>query len=300
MAGLPKHLQELSKNPVFIELTECIREGRCVAFIGAGISKPIYPSWEELIDELCDACGCPKLSETERMNPERLRKKADECKLTNPRKYKETLWRIFSGKKTQTRKAYNFLTMLPFASYVTTNFDTLLRDASGEDIDGVYCYPDLPSHKLSKRSIFYIHGIIEKDGKCRVDSLVLGEESFQKAYSNDSLLPSFLKNLFTYYPVVFLGFSLRDPSIQSVLQSANKIRREIANDKNLSLDNLPKRYILLPKAERTDNRRFEELGVRVIGFEIRSDDFYEIESILEWWVNTITSKRKAPFRSGFE
>ena len=162
------------------------------------------------------------------------------------------------------------LMKLPFVSYVTTNFDTLLRDASfgEEDIKGVYYYPDLPSHRISERSIFYIHGIVEKDGECRADKLVLGKESFQKAYSEDSLLPSFLKNLFAYFHVVFLGFSLRDPSIQDILQITNKIQKEIISEIGLRSD-IPERYILLEKRH-SDNQKLKELGVHTIEYELWS------------------------------
>ena len=46
-------------NPIYQELVEQVNSRRCVAFVGSGLSMGYYPSWSDLIGELCEACGLP-------------------------------------------------------------------------------------------------------------------------------------------------------------------------------------------------------------------------------------------------
>src|SRR5215831_16359531 len=67
LSGLPPaRAQELARvnGPGLTALREYLASGQAVAFLGAGVSAPLYPLWDGLIGELVDAAG-PRLTEKE-------------------------------------------------------------------------------------------------------------------------------------------------------------------------------------------------------------------------------------------
>ena len=60
LAGLPEpQRQELARvnGPGLTALRGYLKSGEAVAFLGAGVSAPLYPLWDELIGELVDAAS---------------------------------------------------------------------------------------------------------------------------------------------------------------------------------------------------------------------------------------------------
>jgi hypothetical protein len=49
--------EETRDDPLYRELVEQVNSRQCVAFVGSGLSMGYYPSWSDLIGELCEACG---------------------------------------------------------------------------------------------------------------------------------------------------------------------------------------------------------------------------------------------------
>jgi hypothetical protein len=67
LGGLPPaRAAELARvnGPGLAALREYLASGEAVAFLGAGVSAPLYPLWDGLIGELVDAAA-PRLSERE-------------------------------------------------------------------------------------------------------------------------------------------------------------------------------------------------------------------------------------------
>src|SRR5215210_3339392 len=51
-------LKDLTRDdPLYRELVGQVNSRQCVAFVGSGLSISHYPSWSNLIAELCEACG---------------------------------------------------------------------------------------------------------------------------------------------------------------------------------------------------------------------------------------------------
>src|SRR5579862_6839694 len=80
LSGLPTAQQEVLaqvNGPGLVTLRSYLHSGEAVAFLGAGVSAPIYPLWSDLIGELVDsasarmtdkeATACRELA---RQNPE--------------------------------------------------------------------------------------------------------------------------------------------------------------------------------------------------------------------------------------
>lgn len=142
-------------EPHYESLRKQVLSGRCVAFLGSGLSTGLYPSWTDLVYRLCVECNAPNSEAAKSADADLLIQLADDAHSADPDMYYHVLDEEFGRWPTDTRLAYDLLMRLPFQSYVTTNFDPLLeyesrkpehRDRSG----GVHAYPSLPVDDLSK------------------------------------------------------------------------------------------------------------------------------------------------------
>lgn len=282
------------------DLWELLKDGQCVAWVGAGLSAIAdYPQWDETVERLCAACQVSPLGLNER-SAEFLMEKAEECKTTNPNAYQDTLAALFGRPPVQTRHAYNLLMTLPFKGYVTTNFDPLLAIAAAtHGYNDLYSYPSLPGRELERslKPIFYIHGLARQNNVPRGDNLVLARSDFEIAYNGSVRI--FLDSLLLSYPILFLGCSLTEPAVHEALRRVHRVHDQIAKIYSRMIP--PIRYAVLPIRERTDktdnleqkkerdaeaeqaeNERFQELAVSVLRYQV-SDirQHYEIEQVLE-------------------
>lgn len=283
------------------ELWTLIEKGNCVAWVGSGLSKIVgYLGWPETINELCSACGVQELTSSEEESPDKLIDKAEDCKEANLNAYEETLARLFGEPVVKTRRAFHLLMQLEFKAYVTTNFDPLLSNAGAiHERNVLRSYPDLPITMLEKAKcpIFYIHGLARQGSQAKGDNLVLARSDFRKAYEEPGSVSGFLKQLLTYYPVVFLGCSLAEPAMYETFQRVHGIYTQIQGAYPRA--NRPPRIAILPKpqmivedglegkrvqlnVERDEENRFQAMGIEVIRYE--PSDYRrheEVEQILE-------------------
>ena len=170
---------DLYEDTEYKNLLKLVRDRSCVVFVGSGLSTRIYPSWEELIKQLCEECGIGGFKVNECMNAEILLEKADEAKAKNKELYYQALKKTFSPVVNR-REAYELLMRLRFKFYITTNFDPLLANETSKpehECDGVYCYPDLPLRKTN-RAVYYIHGMVRDDDRSD-PNILLGKKEFK-------------------------------------------------------------------------------------------------------------------------
>jgi hypothetical protein len=294
-------------NPFYEELVAQVNNRRCVAFVGSGLSMGYYPSWSDLIGELCEACGLLNEAVDARgtQDHEVLTRLADAAHECNRETYYRKLDEIFGRRVTGTRAAYSLLARLPFASYVTVNFDPLLGYEGTKPehkIQGIRTLPHLPVHELASRCIFYLHGYIRDDRSSADHPLVLRHSEFQSAYDvSKSMLYGFLQQLLISYPVLFIGVGLEEPQLRRVFEICREIRRSIEEAYGAPP---PKRYILRPMALPTDRssadkatmreevakaaeeeRLLEEIDVKVVRYHQRDSGHSGIEEMLEEWCN---------------
>lgn len=97
---------------------------------------------------------------------------------------------------------------------ITTNYDPFLESVfSGFE---VYIGQDqmLFAHPQGIGEIYKIHGSYEEP-----DSLVLTEEDYRTFHDRNPYLAAKLLTVFVEHPVIFLGYSLRDPNVTQILGS---------------------------------------------------------------------------------
>lgn len=234
------------------ELWPWIERWDCVAWIGAGLSRNAgYPSWPDTVRKLCSVCRVGPLAPHEEWEADGLIDKAEECKTANPEAYRSTLADLFGRRPVETRLAFSYLMKLPFKAYVTTNFDPLLAVAGRTHERGpLFAYPSLPLVKLGLDShpVFYIHGLARHGTQATGDDLILARSDFESAYQG--IVGSFLDQLLTYYPVLFLGCRLTEPTMHETFRRVHRIHVDILA--KYPSASPPRRYALLPKREPRD------------------------------------------------
>jgi len=207
------------------EILEAIENGRLVIFAGAGVSvgpPALLPSFWKLATDLAEGTGqspCDPLDKFIGLLPlddHALRKKTANIigSSTRHTPLHTGLLRTFS--------------CVEQVKVVTTNFDTLFECASTqiwEKLPAVYTAPALP---LGSRfeGIVHIHGALDP-----VDSIVLTDSDFGRAYLTEGWARRFLVDLFEHYTVLFVGYSHDD----AVLQYLARALPDKAQGKRFSL-----------------------------------------------------------------
>lgn len=195
---------------------------------------PHYPSWKVLIDKLCEACdvappGSEELSAGEAME------KAEECQVKDAHSYYQALTDIFSSIQTQQHAAILPLLQLPFACFVTTNFDPQLSRVARilRWNDPPRCYPNgLLVAGVGSREpppVFYLHGHVENGA----NTLVLSESDYRAAYEESKIVPQFLGQLLQSFDVLFIGTRLSEPGVDrafSILRRAREQAKSLGHD----------------------------------------------------------------------
>jgi SIR2-like protein len=187
----------LNSAKLAAEILKAVSGRDCIAWIGSGLSRPVYDDWPSAISKLFKACGVKDLDGSlPGRKSDQLIDKAEECKQANGGLYEATLADIYGRDEVKSRRAYMWLLKAPFKAYVTTNFDPLLSEtAAAFEHTDLFCYPLLEGRDLERKSkpIFYIHGHARPNGTPSGKNLVLARSEFTKAYQG--IVGVFVQNL---------------------------------------------------------------------------------------------------------
>jgi hypothetical protein len=298
-----KNAEEIS------ELTDAVRSGKTVAFIGSGLSMGQYIGWGELVKQLCDACDI----NIDAGNGDLL-ELAQQAKHASPDEYHRVLSEEFGKQQVSLPLGYTYLIESPFTAYITINYDPLLAFASRFKELTIYDFKlGLESSKAKGKAIFYIHGYVATGDQVGDGDLILTREDFEQNYEQPgSIIPSFLTQILSFKPVVFIGCGLQEPALIKILSLCNDIKRRIEARAD---NNGPTHYILLPtlytkvadnkKAKRDlqkeadENIYYEDVGVRVIRYVRNSpDDHSPVDKIMKEWSNAPDPKPISAYDEG--
>lgn len=190
------------------QLIDGLRGYRCLPFLGAGISKPSgTPTWSELINQLSRRLRLPKghtrlsILQIPGYYEQRFKRKSlidrirehlnDEALLPND--YHDTL------------------VTLPFRTYLTTNWDTLIEKSlkkSHITPNPIRDDTDVPTfNEYSSINVVKMHGCITHD------DIVVTEYDYWNYPSKWPLLSNLVRTLLASRSVFFLGFSFSDPNV---------------------------------------------------------------------------------------
>lgn len=296
-------------DPNYQDLRDAIRGAQCVAFIGSGPSSSHYPSWGGLVRKLCETCGiAAELADS--ADTATLLALADECKSRNDVAYCQCLEYEFAKPVTDIPKVYVQVAKLPFKSYITTNFDPLLKEAIqffGRRCSGVYSPPSFKYESEGGGALYHIHGLVQPGNKVQLDSLVLTESDFKQAYSElRGTLRSFLTQVLTYESCFFLGGKLQEPELMYVSDLCHVLRKEFQPHYRNSSP--PRHWILRPmvwqrdgqardyESEQTEATTYRELGIQVVYYNPVDTD----HSGLTMMLDGILQRPEVAMLSGWE
>lgn len=236
------------------ELIELVASRESVLIVGAGSSVRVgYVDWSRLLKELEDlAIACGEDFEKNDIKREKdpleyaedIKSHID--KTGNLDKYHALLYKLFKP-KTKTPSfddLHKKLVALPFRGILTTNYDTVLEAALAEKkpstaIDNSLVIDSRSAARVDEfframidrrmtRRIAHLHGKFDPP-----DSIILSVKDYEKAYGlklpinqeqrdrDWTLRRKFLWAIFATRRVVFIGFSMRDPYLNKMLETVS-------------------------------------------------------------------------------
>jgi len=240
-------------------IQQAISNNKLALFVGSGVSiNSKIPSWSNLIKELAKELKIKKnhkfsLDETMKI-PQLYFNEFSEVQ------YNEKVKSVLNCDNAKPNFIHDLLFELNPQYIITTNYDSLIEDASKEkkeffsvikqDAD----FPDSDNNKM----IIKMHGDIE------TGNFVLKEDDYIR-YSQDFILTeTFIKGLFSTHVVLFIGYSISDPNVKQIFSWVNDV---LGNKKPSAFlinidDNCEKKESLeiqIPKE--IENDYFKEKGI---------------------------------------
>ncbi len=248
LAGLPADQRaELTRvnEPGLSALRGYLAAGQAVAFLGAGVSAPLYPLWVGLIGDLVDAAA-GRMSAEEADTCRALARDSPEEVVEIIRQqlgvpaYREVLRQVLPARTDpETGRSWTpvheLVCRCAFKAIVTTNYDPGIVDArirvrpgasstgftTWEDELGLDRWRTGDVFGESELPVLFAHGQHN-----RPDSIVLATTEYRRAYAGK--LPHILARLMDGH-LIWIGFSFADQRIAAVL-------REIADHTGTRID----------------------------------------------------------------
>jgi hypothetical protein len=253
------------KGTIPPELIDSIKNGKCILFVGAGLSAKVkrsnkknLPLWGGFLTELLAWAksknamfwnGSDEIEEIiKKGNYLLAAQELQECLTLG--EFAEFLNSVFRDLEVKPSQTHKNIFKIPFRGILTTNYDNLLEGAYALTHNGQvpikFTQEDLNTISSPLRSedffLFKIHGDID-----RPESIVLGSRSYNQILFRTPQYLHFLETLFTTHTVLFVGFNGEDVDFDFVINRLSTIYSRTLN----------KHYILLPnnKYNLTEKRR---------------------------------------------
>src|SRR3954464_8838697 len=244
-------------------LVRHLNEGRCVLFVGAGLSAQAkLPSWGKLLGDLVQQVGADEPEEDSTAELKKLLEAgrfldvADECKERLGAGYAEFLSRALQVGAGPVPEAHPWVMQLPFAAWITTNYDKLLEQAHFQVRGGVpktltHLDADTFGTLLFDGAPFVLkaHGDVDKP-----ESLIFTTRDYREIIHSNPAFQAVFSAILLTRAVLFVGYSLNDPDFRLLL------------DRQLTLFKkfVPERYAIMAgvgEVEREVLRRTAQIKV---------------------------------------
>lgn len=196
-----------------------------VAFVGAGMTRPHYLGWTDLLARLSAELGIPLDTTLDPIS------QAEKFYVGNRAAYEARLLAIYGPMPGDCRPGLKELVKLNLAAFLTTNYDFSIHYAfmlNGGDPPVCLCYPSLSVSLCQKsRHIMFVHGAVESGRIADLDNFILHKTSYLRAYFKDGgsgpgPLTTFLFDVFNQNDVLFIGYGLgADEPLRFALRAAH-------------------------------------------------------------------------------
>ncbi|MCE9526639.1 MAG: SIR2 family protein [Planctomycetales bacterium] len=274
----------------FDPLTKSVRLGRCVAVIGAGVSADDYPLWSELIEILKERCELKPddICSTDPLDV------AEAAKSKNAHVYYTVLGEIFARRETsKTASRYHSLARIPFASYVTLNFDPLLVDILSLHKNVHWSeYPWLSPENHNGKEVFHAHGRIQPGVDASLAKIVLTRSEFDEAYNpHTQRLHSFWQSTFLDHVVCFIGCNPSEPNIRRLLSSCKAFRSRVIS---ITAPWRPRWYLLWDDLSDPPRDLQEDCEIYPVQYCRGISSFAGLDDVLHYWAGRQSPKLRLP------
>lgn len=214
-------------------------------FIGSGLSRRYLrlPTWYDLLEEFTSGLGLPyefgyyasqvqgnlpKLASvlaeefhrfwwTSEKYENNRRKYKIEAQIDTQQPFKIEL-AIFINEKSVQDERFNqeieLLKKVVIDGIITTNWDTFTQELLSDFETFIGQYQLLFTDNASIGEIYKIHGCVSKP-----NSIIVTEEDYDNFHKKNKFLAAKLFTIFAEHPIVFLGYSISDSNIISILNS---------------------------------------------------------------------------------
>lgn len=245
-----------------MELVEAHSAGNLVLFVGAGASRN-PPSELPLFEELAEQIGAMA---HQRYPGDGVAIDRFLGELLEGFDVHKHVGRLINRPGSMPNENHRALVRLAasagFTRIITTNFDEHLQAAArdaGEDLGDTYYAPALPVGR-EFTGLAHLHGSITRPAR----ELVLTDHDFGRAYLTDAWATRFLREVFDYFVVLFVGFSHNDP---------------IINYLGMGLPSSTRRFILTDVAQ---DPRWKRLGITPVAYPGDNNHAAAARAIDEW------------------
>lgn len=270
-------------------LIAATRNGDIVPLIGSGLSQASgMTSWDEIVSTLRKLIrgsgrfgGPVDLDAFETPDAFRRRFKGGG--------YSKELSQIIEeavGRGFKPNALHRLLSDMPFRTFLTTNWDSLLEDAlsTARRVNVIFGDESARNWRESQATqIIKFHGTHDVPS-----SLVFGLSDYSRLYQKPSLLMSLVRTLISTRPVLSLGFGMRDPFVKSLFHAVGD---EVGSE----------HFVVVSEVHVKKARRdyLEEVGLTVVETKASAKDPFGLESFLKHlWQQTYVEARNRVDRTG--
>lgn len=212
---------------LYLIASELAQKQHFIVFAGAGVSRSTgVPTWRALLEALEFACYGEKKVCLD--NPEEYPRIAQELHNYLVEHDKANVYEQIISEQLQARNAYHSTEQREIVAItghiVTTNFDLTFEDAinqtAGDPEDFIQTLPCFDVSKMNQDYLLtYLHGN-------KNDCIVLKTDDYEIFYPSVSkrregcsrVLEEFVRHLYKYHTLVFVGFSFGDPYLKKLLR----------------------------------------------------------------------------------
>jgi hypothetical protein len=244
-------------------LVDYLRQGRCVLFVGAGISMACgMPSWGTLMREL--VAKTPNLADKTRKELDELLEAgrfmdvAEYCRAEMGKSSLGTfIAERFRNSSSTTSENHTIISRLPFVAIVTTNYDRLIEESYikvNGHLPKTVTHRDLRGTILFDKKFFILkaHGDVD-----RPDQIVLASSDYRQIIHENPAFNAVMAALLLSNAVLFVGYSLSDPNFRLLLEQQLSIFQDV----------VPPRYALMPGAGKAESHVLKKnTGIEVLSY----------------------------------
>lgn len=268
-------------------LVERFAHGNGTVFVGAGISLGArLPSWSKLMSPLRADLGSAVGPNTSYLDVAELYE-VKHSRSVLVQYLKERLGDV----RFQLTRTHELIVGLPVQRIYTTNFDTLLEQASQKrqiNRNVIFNASQVGFSDTSTLSIVKLHGDLSDP-----ESIVISARDFYSYFGRNPAVADLLKVELQTHTVLFLGYSFSDPNLGMIL----------GNAANQSGAVRPLLYSLQLKPSELSVRAMNARGVKVIALDVDSGTS-DADSAVEDWLRRFRQslisfeRRKHSFPAG--